>query len=227
MRPAYLVVGLVVVAAAGVAAAVYLAGRADGPAKVAHVPPPDPEPDAPAGETEEATFGTGCFWCTEAVFQQLKGVKSVVSGYSGGHVPNPTYQQVCGGDTGHAEVVKVTFDPRQVSYPALLEVFWASHDPTTPNQQGADVGPQYRSVVFTHSDRQRRLAEAYKAKLDAARVFGAPIVTEVVPATTFYPAEEYHQDYFALNPRAGYCRAVIRPKLDKLREVFGDRMAAP
>ncbi|MBX9584871.1 MAG: peptide-methionine (S)-S-oxide reductase MsrA [Gemmataceae bacterium] len=205
-----------------------MAGPGGEAGKLVHVPPPDPAPDDgpadPAADTEEATFGTGCFWCTEAVYQQLKGVKSVVSGYSGGHVPDPTYQQVCGGDTGHAECVRVTFDPRQVTYPELLEVFWSSHDPTTPDRQGADVGPQYRSVVFTHSDRQRRLAEAYKAKLDAAGAFAAPIVTEIVPAGPFYPAEAYHQDYFAANPRHGYCRAVIRPKLDKLREVFGERM---
>lgn len=228
MRPAYLIAGLAGLAAVGVAAVVYAPGPA-APAKVVAVPPPDPEPAPPepaAGE-EVATFGSGCFWCTEAVFKQLKGVTAAVSGYTGGTVPNPTYEQVCSGGTGHAEAVRVTFDPRVVTYLQLLEVFWSSHDPTTPNQQGADVGTQYRSAVFYHTDRQKQQAEAYKFKLDAAGAFGAPIVTEVVPAATFYPAEAYHQDYFAKDPRKGYCRAVIRPKLDKLREVFGDRMTAP
>ncbi len=182
--------------------------------------------DAPApGSTEVATFGSGCFWCTEAVFQNLKGVKKVVSGYSGGAVPFPTYEQVCAKTTGHAEVVQVTFDPAVVSYPELLEVFWRSHDPTTRDRQGNDVGPQYRSVIFAHSDRQRELAERYKRKIDAAGVYRSPVVTEVEPFTVFYPAEGYHQNYYADNPRNGYCRAVIGPKLDKLKAVFRDRMA--
>ncbi|MBX9625072.1 MAG: peptide-methionine (S)-S-oxide reductase MsrA [Gemmataceae bacterium] len=232
MRPVYLVLLLTVVAA-GAVVAVFTGGTPGpaGPAKVAHVPPPDPTPDDapadPAVTSEDATFGSGCFWCTEAVYKRVKGVTAAASGYTGGRVADPTYEQVCTGTTGHAEAVKVTFDPRTVSYPELLEVFWSSHDPTTRNRQGADVGTQYRSAVFTHSDRQRRLAEAYKLKLDAAGVFASPVVTEITPAGPFYPAEGYHQDYFALNPRAGYCRAVIRPKLDKLREVFGDRLAAP
>jgi peptide-methionine (S)-S-oxide reductase len=184
-----------------------------------------PGPAAP-GAAETATFGTGCFWCTEAVFQQIKGVKAVVSGYTGGRVPNPTYEQVCGGTTGHAEVVQVTYDPAVVSYPELLEVFWRSHDPTTLNRQGNDVGTQYRSAVFYHSDRQRELAERYKAKVDEAKVFASPVVTEVVPATTFYPAEAYHQNYYALNPRQGYCWVVIGPKLEKLRQVFRGRLLA-
>jgi peptide-methionine (S)-S-oxide reductase len=188
---------------------------------------PDLEPDdvaddaaAPAGESELATFGAGCFWCTEAVFGQLKGVRKVAPGYSGGFVPDPTYEQVCTGTTGHAEAVQVTYDPRVISYPELLEVFWRSHDPTTRDRQGHDVGPQYRSVVFAHTDRQRRLAERYREKIDAAHVFDVPLVTEVVPFTAFYPAEAYHRNYYAANPRQPYCRAVIRPKLDKLREVF-------
>ena len=182
---------------------------------------------APGGAKEElATFGTGCFWCTEAVFQQLKGVKKVVSGYSGGHVLNPTYKQVCTGTTGHAEVIQVTFDPAVISYPELLEVFWRSHDPTTPNRQGYDVGPQYRSAIFTHSDRQKQLAELYKGKVDAAKVFSDPIVTEIVPFTVFYPAEDYHQNYFAENGEQPYCRAVIKPKVDKLRAVFKDKLKA-
>ena len=180
----------------------------------------------PAGDTEVATFGSGCFWCTEAVFQQMKGVRTVTSGYSGGRVPFPTYAQVCGGDTGHAEVVQVTFDPREVSYAELLEVFWRSHDPTTRDRQGNDSGPQYRSVVFYHSERQRELAEKYREKIDAAGVYRRPLVTEVVPFEAFYPADPGHQDYYARNGRNPYCRAVIGPKVEKLRQVFGDRAKA-
>ncbi|MCE9561363.1 MAG: peptide-methionine (S)-S-oxide reductase MsrA [Planctomycetes bacterium] len=178
----------------------------------------------PASGSELATFGSGCFWCTEAVFQQLKGVKKVVSGYSGGAVKNPTYEQVCTATTGHAEVIQVTFDPAVISYPELLEVFWRSHDPTTRNRQGNDVGPQYRSVIFTHSERQQQLAERYKAKIDAAQVFSKPLVTEIVPFVEFYPAEMYHQDYYATNGRQPYCQAVIRPKVDKLKAVFADKI---
>jgi peptide-methionine (S)-S-oxide reductase len=181
---------------------------------------------APANGPELATFGSGCFWCTEAVFQQLKGVRAVVSGYSGGSVPNPTYQQVCTGTTGHAEVVQVTFDPAVISYPELLEVFWRSHDPTTPNRQGNDVGPQYRSVIFAHSERQRQLAERYKQKIDAAGVFRSPVVTEIVPFTEFYPAGADHQNYYADNSQRPYCQAVIRSKLDKLRKVFQEKLKA-
>jgi len=181
-------------------------------------PPPEP------GTTELATFGSGCFWCTEAVFLQLKGVSKVVSGYSGGELPNPTYRDICTGTSGHAEVVQVAFDPAVISYPELLEVFWRSHDPTTKDRQGNDSGPQYRSVVFTHSDRQARQAETYKALIDAAGVFPRPVVTEVVPFAAFYPAEGEHQDFFARNPRQGYCRAVITPKVDKLRAAFRDKL---
>ncbi len=179
---------------------------------------------SPTGEKELATFGTGCFWCTEAVFQQLKGVSKVVSGFSGGQVPNPTYVEVCSGTTGHAEVIQVTFDPAVISYPELLEVFWRSHDPTTLNRQGNDVGPQYRSVIFTHSDRQKQLAEVYKRKIEAAGVFSNPVVTEIVPFTAFYPAEADHQNYYAENSQRPYCRVVIRPKVDKLRAVFRDKL---
>ncbi len=184
------------------------------------------EMDAPGSEPPEkrelATFGNGCFWCTEAVFQQLKGVEKVVSGYSGGTVENPTYTEVCRGYTGHAEVIQVTFDPAVISYPQLLEVFWRTHDPTTRNRQGNDVGTQYRSVIFTHSDRQQKVAERYKQKIDAARVFSRPVVTEIEPFTKFYPAEADHQDFFADNPRQPYCRAVIQPKLEKLKKVFAE-----
>jgi peptide-methionine (S)-S-oxide reductase len=180
----------------------------------------------PAEGPELATFGSGCFWCTEAVFQQMRGVKSVVSGYSGGSVPNPSYEDVCDGETGHAEVVQVAFDPAVISYPELLEVFWRSHDPTTPNRQGNDVGTQYRSVVFYHNDRQRQLAETYKQKIDAAGVYRSPLVTEIAPFTAFYPAEADHQNFYANNPRQRYCRAVIGPKLDKLRKVFREKLNA-
>jgi peptide-methionine (S)-S-oxide reductase len=181
---------------------------------------------APAGGEERATFGSGCFWCTEAVFQQLKGVRKVESGYSGGQVPNPTYEQVCTGRTGHAEVVQVTFDPKVIGFADLLEVFWRSHDPTTKDRQGHDTGPQYRSVVFYHSERQKQLAELYKRKIDAAGVYRAPLVTEIEPFTEFYRAEEDHQNFYANNPRQGYCRAIIAPKVDKLRKVFHGRLLA-
>jgi len=173
---------------------------------------------------ETATFGSGCFWCTEAVFQRLKGVQSVESGYAGGHVKNPTYRQVCGGDTGHAEVIQVQYDPAQVGYADLLEVFWKTHDPTTPNQQGNDFGPQYRSVIFYHNEEQKKLAEEYKAKLDKAGIWSDPIVTEIVPFTNFYKAEDYHQNYFNDNPNQPYCSFIIRPKVEKLEKVFRDKL---
>ena len=179
--------------------------------------------DSAAGP-QLATFGNGCFWCTEAVFQQLKGVEKVVSGYTGGHVDNPTYKQVCSGTTGHAEVIQITYDPRVISYAALLEAFWRTHDPTTLNRQGNDVGTQYRSAVFYHTPRQKELAELYKAKLDEAKVFPRPIVTEIVPAAKFYPAEDYHQNFFNDNPTQPYCRAIIPGKIDKLKKVFADKM---
>lgn len=191
------------------------------------IPPPEPAAvpaELPPAGLQLATFGSGCFWCTEAVFQQLKGVKKVESGYSGGHVLNPTYEQVCTGTTGHAEVVQVTFDPAVVSFSQLLEVFWASHDPTTPDQQGADVGPQYRSVVFTHTDAQLAEAESYKQKIDAAKVYAAPLVTEIVPFDAFFPAEANHQDFYDRNKGNGYCRAVITPKLNKLKAVFKEKL---
>ncbi|MCI0444694.1 peptide-methionine (S)-S-oxide reductase MsrA [bacterium] len=175
---------------------------------------------------ETATFGSGCFWCTEAVFQRLKGVESVVSGYSGGFVENPSYEEVCSGTSGHAEVTQIKYDPAQISYEELLEVFWKTHDPTTLNQQGNDFGPQYRSAIFYHNDEQRRLAEEYKKKLDAAHIWDKPIVTEIAPFTNFYPAENYHQDYFNRNPNQPYCAYIIRPKVKKLEEVFRDKLAS-
>jgi peptide-methionine (S)-S-oxide reductase len=173
----------------------------------------------------KATFGGGCFWCTEAVYAQIKGVKSVTSGYIGGEVPNPTYKDVCTGLTGHAEAVEIEYDPTVVPYERLLEVFFATHDPTTKNRQGADVGTQYRSGVFYHDDEQKRIAEEVIKRLDDSGAFPAKIVTEVTKATTFYPAEDYHQDYFANNPRQPYCQAVVAPKVDKVRKVFKDMLA--
>ena len=167
-----------------------------------------------------ATFGAGCFWCVEAAFQQLKGVSSVVSGYSGGTVENPTYQQVCTGSTGHAEVCQITFDSETISYEELLEVFFEIHDPTTLNRQGNDVGTQYRSVIFYHDEDQKKIAEKVKAELDKKGVWKNPIVTEITPFTKFYKAEDYHQDYFRTNPNQPYCRVVIKPKIDKFEKVF-------
>lgn len=181
-------------------------------------------PEQPPATMAIATFGNGCFWCTEAVFEQLRGVTRVTSGYTGGSVDKPTYKQVCNGDTGHAEALRIEYDPSQVSYETLLEVFWKTHDPTTLNRQGADVGTQYRSAIFFHDAEQERLAREYKAKLDAAGAFDAPIVTEITPASTFWPAEDYHQGYYQANPGQGYCRVVIAPKVDKFRKVFADKL---
>jgi peptide-methionine (S)-S-oxide reductase len=180
-------------------------------------------PEAAAG-SQKATFGNGCFWCTEAVFQQLKGVSSVVSGYSGGTVKNPTYEQVCRGTTGHAEVIQVTYDPKVITFPELLEVFWKTHDPTTLNRQGPDEGTQYRSAIFYHNPEQKELAEKYKKKLDESGAFSAPIVTEITAFSEFYPAEGYHQNYFVTNPNQPYCRAIIRPKVEKFEKVFKDKL---
>ena len=174
---------------------------------------------------EKATFGSGCFWCTEAVFQQLRGVESVQSGYSGGELADPTYEQVCSGRTGHAEVVQITYDPAEISFDELLKVFWQTHDPTTLNCQGHDVGTQYRSAIFYHTDAQRSTAEAYKQQLDAAGTFGAPIVTEITPFKSFYLAENYHHNYFNLNPAQSYCAVVIRPKVEKLKKEFAEMLA--
>lgn len=171
-----------------------------------------------------ATFGSGCFWCTEAVFQRLNGVLTVTSGYTGGKVKNPTYKEVCSGLTGHAEVIQVTYDPTIVTFDELLEVFWKTHDPTTLNRQGADVGTQYRSVVFYHTPEQKTLAEAYKQKLDVSGAFNAPIVTEISPIAEFYPAEDYHQNYYNLNGNAPYCSYVIQPKLEKFEKVFAKKL---
>jgi peptide-methionine (S)-S-oxide reductase len=171
-------------------------------------------------QREVATLGGGCFWCLEAVFDELRGVESVVSGYTGGRMPNPSYEAVCSGITGHAEVVQVTFDPAEVSFRELLEVFFTIHDPTTLNRQGADVGTQYRSAVFYHSDEQRDTAREVIRDLEAEGVWESPIVTQVVPLTEFYPAEKYHQEYYARNPRQGYCQVVIAPKVSQFRSKY-------
>jgi peptide-methionine (S)-S-oxide reductase len=173
---------------------------------------------------EKATFGNGCFWCTEAVFERLSGVTAVRSGYEGGAIANPTYDEVSSGVTGHAEVIEVTYDPKVLTYEELLNVFWKTHDPTTLNRQGADVGTQYRSVIFYHNDTQKALAEKYKNELNKINAFGKPVVTAIDKAQTFYVAENYHQDYYNKNKSQPYCRFVIQPKLDKLQEVFKDKL---
>jgi peptide-methionine (S)-S-oxide reductase len=172
---------------------------------------------------ETATLGGGCFWCLEAVYDEMAGIESVESGYMGGHVKNPSYREVCGGRTGHAEVVQLRIDPAIVSYRDILEVFFAIHDPTTPDRQGNDVGPQYRSVIFYHSDEQRRTAGEVIRELEAERVWGDPIVTEITPAVEFYRAEDYHQEYFRNNASQPYCAYVVAPKVKKFREKFGAR----
>ena len=175
-------------------------------------------------KVSKATFGGGCFWCTEAVFDRLEGVVEVISGYAGGRVPSPSYKQVVGGSTGHAEVVQVTYNPDIVDYETLLEVFWKTHDPTTLNRQGNDIGTQYRSIILYHNPIQRALAEKYKQKLDVAGIYNAPIVTEIVSLEGFYEAGISHQDYYRNNPNAPYCKFVIQPKIDKLEKVFSDRL---
>jgi peptide-methionine (S)-S-oxide reductase len=222
--------------ALGLVVAIYLGGKFamsesstvdaadEPPPKAAKHPAPAPAKE-PAGSAI-ATFGNGCFWCTEAVFQRLKGVHKVVSGFSGGSVKNPTYRQVCTGTTGHAEALQITYDPKEISYDDLLAVFWHTHDPTTKDRQGNDVGTQYRSVIFYHSDEQKQLAEKNKKKLDESGLFPAPIVTEIVPATDFYPAEDYHQNYYNQNSGQPYCRAIIGPKVEKLKKVFKDKLKA-
>jgi peptide-methionine (S)-S-oxide reductase len=173
---------------------------------------------------EVATLAGGCFWCLEAVYTQLKGVVKSVSGYSGGTIHNPSYQEVCSGTTGHAEVVQVTFDPQQISFKELLEVFFTIHDPTTLNRQGNDIGTQYRSAIFYHNPEQKAIAGQVISEIEAARIWDRPIVTEILPFTAFYPAEEYHQDYFKNNPLQGYCRVIIAPKVAKFRQKFMSKL---
>jgi peptide-methionine (S)-S-oxide reductase len=178
----------------------------------------------PSVKTDTATFGQGCFWCAEAIFERVKGVQSVVSGYAGGHVPDPTYAEVCTGKTGHAEVVQIVYNPDIVSYDDLLKIFWKTHDPTTLNRQGADVGEQYRSIILYHNEKQKEKAEYYKNELEKSGAWENPIVTQIVPFTKFYRAEDYHQNYFENNPNQGYCSFVIAPKVEKFEKVFKDKL---
>jgi peptide-methionine (S)-S-oxide reductase len=177
-----------------------------------------------AAGSDTAIFGAGCFWCIEAVFQEIKGVLKVESGYSGGTVKNPSYREVCEGTTGHAEVARITFDPKVISYDELLSIFWQTHDPTTMNRQGNDSGTQYRSAIFYTSEKQQQLAEKYKKELNAQGAFANPIVTEIVPFKVFYKAEDYHQNYYSSNGNAPYCQFVIAPKVEKMRKVFKDKL---
>ncbi len=176
------------------------------------------------GKMELATFGSGCFWCTEAIFEKVKGIESVVSGYSGGKVKNPTYREVCTGNTGHAEVVQITYNPEIIAFKDLLKIFWKMHDPTTLNRQGADVGTQYRSVIFYHTDKQKEIAETYKKRLDEANIYKKPVVTEITFFESFYKAEDYHQEYYENNKFQPYCSFVITPKLEKFKNVFKDKL---
>jgi peptide-methionine (S)-S-oxide reductase len=188
---------------------------ADGSAASAAV-----SPATKPAKLETATFGEGCFWCTEAVYQRLRGVKTVVSGYSNGTVEKPTYEQVCTGRTGYAEVIQITYDPNEIKFDDLLKVFWQTHDPTTLNRQGHDAGTQYRSAVFYHNEDQHHIADAYKKQLDKSATFKSPIVTEITPIKNFFPAEKYHQNYFNANPTQQYCQFVIRPKVEKFNKDF-------
>lgn len=183
-----------------------------------------PKPKNMNADLQIATFGSGCFWCTEAFFLKVNGVESVVSGYMGGKTKNPTYREVCTGLTDHAEVIQLKYDSKKISYEELLEIFWNTHDPTTLNRQGADEGTQYRSVVFYHNEAQKKLAEQYKAQLDKSGVFKNPIVTEITASAEFYPAEDYHQNYYAINPNQGYCQFVIRPKVEKFKKQFESKL---
>lgn len=184
----------------------------------------DNKPNETGKKEEVATFGAGCFWCTEAQFQQLKGVNRVESGYSGGQIENPTYKQVCTGGTGHAEVTNVYYDPSVISYDELLAAFWTAHDPTQLNRQGNDVGTQYRSVIFYHNNEQKQKAEEYKKRLNEEHAYNGPVVTEISPFTTFYKAEDYHQNYYNENGSQPYCVFVVKPKLDKFKKVFKDKL---
>lgn len=180
---------------------------------------PSPQLDS-ENSIDTATFGAGCFWCVEAVFQRLEGVMSVKSGYSGGSVKNPSYKEVCNGTTGHAEVCQITFDPNVIKYDELLEVFWKTHDPTTMNRQGNDFGTQYRSVIFYHNDQQKLLAEKYKKQINDEKAYPNPVITEISPLINYYPAENYHQNYYNQNGNEGYCQYVIQPKVEKFEKIF-------
>lgn len=180
--------------------------------------------DEALNNLEKATFGAGCFWCIEAVFQQLKGVENVVSGYTGGHIKNPTYEEVCSGATGHAEVAQITYNPKIISFEDLLEVFFNTHDPTTLNKQGGDVGTQYRSAIFYHNEAQKELAELYIKKINESNTFKDPVVTEVTPLKEFYIAEENHQNFYNRNTSQPYCSYVVRPKVEKMKNLYKDKL---
>ncbi len=205
-------------------AALFLAGCAERSTPPETLPAMNAPPTPAPTRVETATLGAGCFWCVEAVYQELDGVLSVESGYAGGKTENPTYKEVCNGNTGHAEVCRIRFDPARVSFEKVLEVFFQVHDPTQLNRQGNDVGTQYRSAIFFHDEAQRATAERIKRELDAAGAWDAPIVTEIVPATKFWKAEDYHQNYYRDNPTQGYCAYVVRPKVEKFRKVFKDSL---
>ena len=232
MKPMRIVAFVVAASCLWAAAAVGYAQQSSKGSSVNSAPKNSTEGDPTADQADAggqkmatATFGGGCFWCVEAVFENLQGVHSVISGYAGGRNANPTYEQVCTGRTGHAEVCQIHYDPQQVSFSELLEVFWKTHDPTTLNRQGPDTGTQYRSVIFYHDPQQRELAETYKKKLNEADAFnGRKVVTEISPLPTFYPAEEYHQDFYVKNPNQGYCAAIVRPKVEKFKQVFADKV---
>ena len=177
--------------------------------------------DESAAKLESAIVGGGCFWCVEAQYKMLKGVKKVVSGYSGGHVKDPTYKQICNGDTGHAEVIRIDYDPALITFRDVIDLFWDAHDPTTLNRQGNDVGTQYRSIILYTSEEQKKVSE--ESKVNAAKIIGKPLVTEIVPLEVFYPAEDYHQDYFKNNPYQGYCQAVVRPKVSKFKQKLQEK----
>ncbi len=179
-----------------------------------------------ANYTDTATFASGCFWCGEAVFEDLIGVHSVVAGYTGGHLPNPTYEQVCTGETGHAEAIQIVFDPDSITYEDLLEIFWNTHDPTSLNRQGADLGTQYRSGIFYHNESQKNIADKSKQALERSGILEKAVVTEIVPLSVFYPAENYHQGYFKRHPDQAYCQSAIRPKLEKFRKLYSSKLRA-
>ncbi len=212
---------LVIIGLVAVGVILILAGTGTGKNSAEHQ---GEEKSMTATALDTATFASGCFWCVEAVFQNLKGVQSVVSGYTGGSVPNPSYEEVCSGSTGHAEACQIAYDPKIVSYPELLEVFWKTHDPTTLNRQGNDSGTQYRSAIFYHNEEQKKLAEHYKKELDSSGAFDAPIITEIVPFTKFYKAENYHQNYFNEHGAKPYCLFVIRPKVEKFKKAFHNKL---
>lgn len=197
----------------------FACGRAD---SQTNKPPMNTQTIPPDADT--ATFGAGCFWCVEAIFSELKGVLQVMSGYSGGHIKNPAYKEVCNGNTGHAEVCRIIYDPKIISFETLLSVFWQTHDPTTPNRQGNDIGSQYRSVIFYHDETQKMLAEKYLTELNHSGAFANPVITEITAFEAFYPAEDYHQQYFAINGDEPYCRMVVKPKVEKFRKVFKDKL---